>query len=294
MIQDEFQPHLASGLTTVCRCWSVKRSDGSTLGFTDHDKDISFDGVVFMADTGMTASAIEREVGLSVDNSEAVGALSAAAIEAEDIKAGRYDRAVVTCWLVNWSDPPQRHVLFAGQLGEISNDGHMFRAELRGLSEPLNQAQGREYRPTCAAFLGDDACGIDISDPVYSADASILVVNPNGRIEVDCPQTYPAGWFAHGRLDVLSGAGIGLSRPIRFDAISGNSRMIDLWAVSGAVLAPGDHVRLVAGCDRRFETCRVKFSNGVNFRGFPHLPGDDWIVAGPKNGGLHNGGSMRG
>lgn len=34
-------------------------------------------------------------------------------------------------------------------------------------------------------------------------------------------------------------------------------------------------------CDQRFETCRDVFSNTENFRGFPHMPGNDFVLAGP-------------
>ena len=30
---------------------------------------------------------------------------------------------------------------------------------------------------------------------------------------------------------------------------------------------------------RIFATCRAKFANAVNFRGFPHMPGNDYILA---------------
>jgi hypothetical protein len=36
--------HIASGTTTLCRCWKLIRKDGTVLGFTDHDRDIAFDG----------------------------------------------------------------------------------------------------------------------------------------------------------------------------------------------------------------------------------------------------------
>ena len=38
---------------------------------------------------------------------------------------------------------------------------------------------------------------------------------------------------------------------------------------------PGDAFTIVAGCDKRFATCKAKFANPLNFRGFPHLPGND-------------------
>jgi len=58
-----------------------------------------------------------------------------------------------------------------------------------------------------------------------------------------------------------------------------------LWDSIGPGLASGDSVRLEAGCDKRAETCRVKFNNLVNFQGFPHLPGEDWLMAYPRRGG---------
>ena len=50
-----FKAHLKGGTTSVCRCWAVTRADGLVLGFTDHDGVLSFDGVTFVANGGMTA-----------------------------------------------------------------------------------------------------------------------------------------------------------------------------------------------------------------------------------------------
>lgn len=46
-------------------------------------------------------------------------------------------------------------------------------------------------------------------------------------------------------------------------------------------------------CDKRWETCIGVFGNGVNFRGFPDIPGDDWLTAHPRGGGVNDGGSRR-
>ena len=64
--------HLAGGATTTCYCWAVARRDGVVLGFTDHDRDLSFEGVVFRADTGLTAGALQHLSGLAVDNAESI------------------------------------------------------------------------------------------------------------------------------------------------------------------------------------------------------------------------------
>ena len=110
--------HLETGLTTISRCWAVTRKDGRVFGFTDHDDDISFDGITFKADTGLTASALQQVTGLAVDNSEAIGALTQAAVTEEDIAAGRFDGAQVTYWLVNWSDVSERCLLYTSDAAD--------------------------------------------------------------------------------------------------------------------------------------------------------------------------------
>ncbi len=52
------QAKLASGLTTFCHCWLLQRTDGVKLGFTDHDEDLTFDGVTYERLAGMTASIV--------------------------------------------------------------------------------------------------------------------------------------------------------------------------------------------------------------------------------------------
>ena len=118
-IHPELQARLDGGATHLCRCWLVSRRDGVTLGFTDHDEDVVFDGAVFPASSGMDASALQSATGLSVDNAQAVGALSDAAVSEEDVRAGRFDRAEVRLWLVDWQRPELRVLMFRGEFGEI-------------------------------------------------------------------------------------------------------------------------------------------------------------------------------
>ena len=65
-------------------------------------------------------------------------------------------------------------------------------------------------------------------------------------------------------------------------------------AVAGgtAEIAEGDLVRLEAGCDKRTETCRLKFNNFLNFQGFPHVPGEDWLMGYPSENQPLDGGSL--
>ncbi|MTD99673.1 DUF2163 domain-containing protein [Paracoccus sp. YIM 132242] len=271
--------------TTIARAWMVRRADGMVLGFTDHDAVLTFDGIRFRPDHGMSARALVQATGLSVDNSEAEGALSDDAITERDVLAGRWDGAAVKMWEVDWTDPSARRLVFAGSLGEIARSQGAFRAELRGLSEPLNAARGRVFHPRCSARLGDGRCKLSLSGETFTAEAAIAEVEDGRILRFSGFPAYEAGWFERGRLLVLGGGAEGLGATVKNDtALPGGGREIELWQALGIAPVAGDRVRLVAGCDKRAVTCREKFDNFLNFRGFPHLPSEDWIMA-PQAGG---------
>lgn len=286
--------HLASGITTVCHCWLVTRKDGETYGFTDHDRDLTFGGHVFKAASGLSAGALQQTTGLSVDNSEALGALSDASVTEEDLAAGRFDGAEVQAWLVNWADVSTRVTEFRGHFGEVTRKAGSFRVELRGQGERLNQTQGMAYQAGCGAVLGDARCGVNLGLAAYRATAVIAEIDVLGRLRINGQTSFAEGWFERGQIEVLSGASAGMAVTIKADRLTDTGRVVDLWHGTGADLAVGDSIRLIAGCDRRATTCRTKFGNFLNFRGFPHVPGEDWLTSYPASTTVNDGGSLRG
>ena len=280
--------------TTRARFWRVVRRDGTVSGYTDHDRDVSFEGVLFRADTGLTAGAFERSTGLSVDNAEAAGALSDAGITEVDMAAGRYDGAEVTMWDADWADPADRRITFRGTFGEVTRAGGAFRVELRGLSEALNRPRGKVFQPLCPAVLGDGACGVDLSASGMHVELAVETAN-EGELGWSGFPALAAGHFTHGRVRVLDGEAAGLDGVVRRDLpLEGGGRRIELWASLGVLPASGDLVRIEAGCDKRAETCAAKFGNIANFRGFPHVPGEDWLTSYPVSAGRNDGGRLRG
>ncbi|WP_425101192.1 DUF2163 domain-containing protein [Tropicibacter sp. S64] len=290
----ELHTHLQAGTSTVARAWAVTRRDGVVYGFTDHDRDLSFDGITFRADTGLSARALQQATGLAVDNTEAMGALSDASIREEDIAAGRFDDAEVVSWLVNWADVSARRVMFRGHIGELRRGNGAFHAELRGLTDKLNRPLGRVFQKPCSAVLGDRACGFDVTSGGYFHEGGVLRVEETRAFTFADLSGFEDGWFQRGRLEVLSGSAAGLAGAIKRDeAQSDGTRRIDLWEPLRADVAPGDQVRLIAGCDKRFETCRLKFNNLVNFQGFPDVPEEDWVFVHAGSAKATGGGSRR-
>ncbi len=284
--------HLATGATTVARCWAVIRRDGTQFGFTDHDRALSFDGITFKADSGMTARAVVSATGLSVDNSEAMGALSDAAITEADIEAGRFDGAEVSAWLVNWADVEMRELRFAGTIGELRRQRGAFHAELRGLTEQLNQMRGRVYQSGCSAVLGDGRCGFDTMQEGYGTEVPAEEIEEGRWFRFASLDAFEPAWFERGRLTVVSGDAVGLVAVIKRDRFRDGNREIEIWEALREAVAPGDTIRLEAGCDKRAATCRAKFDNLLNYQGFPFIPGEDWLASTPQTAPSTSGGSL--
>ncbi|MCX7289454.1 MAG: DUF2163 domain-containing protein [Rhodobacterales bacterium] len=291
MTGEALHAHLATGQTTVCRAWTVTRQDGLVMGFTDHDRDLVVDGVVCRADTGMTARALQQTTGLSVDNSEAFGALSDAAITEADVLAGRFDGAEVRAYLVNWAAPQERLLQFRGSFGEITRSGGSFRAELRGLTEVLNRPQGLAFQPRCSAVLGDRRCRFETATQGYRADGVVDRVEDDQIFHLEGFAEFDDRWFENGRFEMLTGGAEGLVGVVKSDRRTSTGRRIELWQSLGAPATRGDGFRAIAGCDKAAVTCRTKFANFPNFRGFPHIPGDDWLTSYPTPDRAGSGGA---
>lgn len=288
------QAKLDSGVTTLCRAWVVTRRDGIVLGFTDHDEDVVVGGTTCRAGTGVTGSEVAQKHGLAIDTSELSGALADDTLNEDDLAAGLYDAAKVALWLVDWSEPSLHVLMTSGTLGEVRRDGAAFVAEVRGLSQALGEESGRLYTSNCTADLGDGRCMIDLNSLFYKGAGSVVAVTATSSFVAGGLDAFDDGWFTSGKLTFTGGANAGLAMEVKA-YLSGEAARIDLWQAMAHPIAAGDTFTVTAGCDKRFATCHDRFDNIVNFRGFPHIPGNDFVLRYPVAGEPGNDGkSLRG
>ena len=286
------QAHLDSGTTTLCWCWKITRRDGATLGFTDHDAPVTFDGLAFEAVSGSTASEVQSTLGLAVDNLTVTGALSSDALNDDDLAAGLFDNADIEIWRVNWAAPSQRVLMRKGSLGEVKRGKTGFAAEVRGLAHILNQPVGRAYGHACDADLGDTRCKVALA--AFTVSGTVASVLDQRRFAVSGLGAFASGWFADGKLAFTSGANARRAMEIKRHAATASAVTIDLWQAMSEAVAPGDGFTVSAGCDKQFATCKAKFANQANFRGFPYMPGNDVVLSYPASSTPLDGGSRYG
>ncbi|MFZ3035391.1 MAG: DUF2163 domain-containing protein [Parvibaculum sp.] len=286
-ISSELQAHLDSGATTLCNVWKLARRDGTLFGFTDHDRDLTVDGLLCEAAAGFTASAVESSSGLAVDNLDILGGLRSDRLSEAALIAGLYDDADVEIWRVNWQDVSQRVRLRKGNLGEVSRGATGFKAELRGLAHRLNQPVGRLYQYGCDADLGDVRCGVALA----TTSGAVTTVSDNRVLTLSGLEAFDSDWFTRGHLIFTNGVNDGAAMEVKRHTATAAGAVIELWQAMTWPVSAGDTVDVTPGCDKQFATCQAKFGNGPNFRGFPHMPGNDFVTAYPSSSGDNNGGS---
>lgn len=292
----QMKDKLASGATTFCRCWLMERNDGVKLGFTDHDRDLLFGGVTYEALAGITASAINQTGALNVDTADISGGMKLTSdhLNEADLAAGLYDNARLTLYLVDWSDVSDHDVIFAGSVGEVSRGRTEFKAEMRGLSHALNQERGRIYQRSCDADLGDSRCTVNLGLPAYKGSGTVDGVTTNHTFSASGLAGYQDGWFTGGKVTWITGANAGAAMEVKFHVNNGAEAAFELWETMAFDITIGDTFTVTAGCDKSLATCRSRFNNVGNFRGFPYIPGNDAVTAYANTGDRNDGGSKVG
>jgi uncharacterized phage protein (TIGR02218 family) len=360
-ISPELDAHLSGECLTMATCWLCTRTDGVVFAATDHDADIVFDGVTYLANSGYTATDVETMSDLSVDNLEIQGfanLLDGPSITDDDLRAGLWDFAAIKIFQVNYADLTMGSISErSGTTGEISLVRGQFTAELRGKMQAFSRVIGRIDAPSCNADLGDARCTVNLApftvtgtiegvnpDQLTLYDSNRFEPGPTGGVAItgitnanpgvvttltahgfivgesvnisgvigpdslnalttvrnptattfELPvdttdlAAYPAytgggtvtpvgadsGYFDFGLLTMNSGLNAGFSREIK-SYVPGQ---FVLQIAFPYLTVPGDLYTAVAGCDKSLETCKTKFNNVVNFRGFPYIPGTDRIV----------------
>lgn len=281
--------HLRGATTTVCQAWIVRLADGSVMGFTEHDRPLLVSGVTCEPETAFDPGVADLSEGLAGDVTSLSGALSSQQISSDDLLSGRYDGARIERWLVNWQDPGEAALMARFHAGEVSTSGPAFTLELRSFSAALDQVRMRSYLRQCDAEFADARCGINAADPRYSAAATVSATHGPGRFSIAPLAGFAPDWFDGGRIDWTSGAFAGRRSAVA--SISGGT-VVRLAAQSPDEPAVGDTLVLIAGCDKRFATCRAKFANAINFRGFPHIPGNERALTYPDSEAIHDGGPL--
>lgn len=263
-------------LETVAIVWRLERRDGVALGFVGHDRDLWRQGFRYRAMPGIRPSAITLDDSLQPETMDMEGVISHDAISESDLEAGRWNGARIAIGLADWSDAARApDWLIYGEVGEIRRRAGAFTAELQSGKTALEASPCPRTSPSCRADFGGMDCAL--SRQRFRKEAALERAADDGALIFADMTAADAADYVFGHVRWLSGGNSGITLPM---AQAKDAGLVPLFAPPQPVLA-GDRAILTMGCDKQFATCRDRFSNSANFRGEPHLPGNDLLTRYP-------------
>lgn len=168
--------------------------------------------------------------------------------------------------------------VFSGEMAAPEVTGAIVKQRARGANALFAKTAPRQVMSkTCGTNLFRPRCGLALADWRFTAEiaavaGTTVTVDTLARENAAAlPTGFGAlGWFALGWLEQTVAG-----RPHRFGIVSSTALAggeIGLKLDRAFTGEAGDGVVVVPGCDRQGATCRGKFENGDNFRGFELMP----------------------
>lgn len=239
-----------------------------TYRLTPHTRDQTLDGLVYRKSTisrgeiGVSTTSGKRELSFTLPISH----------------------PLVQRWMAN-STPPRRITVnfYRGQRtsGQVEHvwSGYIAAMSLVDLNlarfrVPSKLGSALERRlPTisadelCPHILYDENCRVDRLDGIVYA--AITEINGN-TVKLSTISGQVDGWADWGELLHLAS----------LERMTVREQVGTLVTMQAGIVEMhlGDAIELYAGCDHSVATCRSKFSNEVNFGGFPDMPDNNIFI----------------
>jgi len=280
-IGSSLNTHLQGEVLTIAYLWKLVRTDGTTYGFTSYDRPLLYSGVTYVPGDGMLPTSISQKSNFSVDNLDLTGAISSDLLTEDDLISGKWDYASVTIYVVNYKDLSQGHaVALVGTIGNVSTSRSTFRAEVRGLSQPLSQNIGRIVSPMCDAVLGDSRCQVNVASLTTSGTITSVT---SSRVFVASALAGATGYYNGGLITFTSGTSSGQAFEVK-SFVSGGT--ITIYHQAFLSITAGDTFTIYPGCNKLLKLqagtyagdCKDKFNNVINFQGYPEVPGTKGLI----------------
>jgi uncharacterized phage protein (TIGR02218 family) len=278
-ISSALKTHLQGDVTTVCVMWKVKTTHGVLKGFSSHVSDFTYDdgtgdgSIVYKASLGVSPTTTNQTIGSGIDTMKVIGILTDSNISDVDLILGVYDYSSLTIMLANYADLTMGHVVMMnGKIGEIVFHSTHFECEVRSLLQLCLQYIGSIVSANCDANFCDSRC--KLNPATYTTTHSIATVIDQRSFTWN-QSGFSDNIFASGILTWTSGLNNGYSYDVKLNTVATN--YMELQDDCYYTINSGDTFSIIQGCAKNLQAC-FNYSNVINFRGFPFVPGVDALL----------------
>lgn len=304
--------HKAQDATTLCKLLKISMKDGTVLGTTTLDRDVTYDDgdgpITYRAPIGFQSASIYQALGFEVSTTEAhMLMVPEYDFELDEFKvnSGVYDYADFDMIEINYEDHSMGHwVVMHGTTGQMrSQDGLQIFGELRSISDGFRRKIVQNDSLSCRARFGSQPgeerfpCGYDASSLWINSTVTSVGLENTQEFSASSLSSYGVSHFVPGLIQFLTGNNQG--RYIEVDTFDVAGKIF-LRHPLAYVIQNGDTFRIRRDCNKRARDtakgCEHWFGTswGLRFRGEPDIPvGDIGTLTTPGSGvGPGNGGSV--
>ncbi len=286
--------HVEKGtLHRFARLYEITLTDTTVFRTTDHNAALDFGGNAYTPVGGFLPFAAESQAQFEESTTEVSGPLAASLVDDADLETKRWHDAKVVEYVVDWRYP------WMGQLRkrvfwvqDVSWDGTAYKFKLAGSTSRISRKRNEVYARTCPHDLGDAygttdrGCKYDVASNTKSGTVSDVISATREFNTTTAAVTAEAsGHFEYGYVTWTSGANSGTTQLCRKHSTIGSKATIQLQLAAYYGIEAGDAFDITPGCNKTLTTCKDKFSQVINFGGFPFLPSSDGLRFSINEGG---------
>lgn len=280
VLSEALAEHLQLPVSTLAVCWRIVKKNGVEILGTEHDCDLTVVdaelGGVYRAVAGIRGSDLKSTADMSVPNMEVEGGLVPSdddmpipGLRLWDIESGILNSVPVNVFIVDWTNPAGGILRRRdGVLGRFVRDTNgIYRTEVLGLVQLVQQNVGETDGERCSATLGDARCKFPIETMTRTGTVTSVHSRRRFTAELDAgPAPVVATYYDYAKLTFTSGENEDFERETHRVGFGGDIVEVELWDEAPADIQIGDTIRLPPGCDKREVTCRIVFENIINIR----------------------------
>lgn len=288
-VSADFKTILASEDMVLATCIRIKKADGTKIGFTTNNVAFTYTFITNTDGEGATdytpiasfdPSSIASSSDYSVDNLELIGVIDSSYITEQDIEANFYQGCEVVIFKVCPENLAAGEMIEKiGTIGNITLKEGRYVFELLSRSSYLKRNIGRITSPTCTIKKFCNAlCKLTEASYTHAGHISSAWVFGSTQFDISFTSYTPTvGNFVNGLIRISRT--IVYEREIKKITDNGDGTYRAVVREGFPFALSADAISIVEGCDRTFATCSgSRMNNAVNFRGEPHLPGNDQIL----------------
>ena len=161
----------------------------------------------------------------------------------------------------------------------ISHAHQYHDALYNSLASRLDQTAGRVFQRSCAWELGDTRCTVNLGSGGNTGSGAVISVVSAFEFTASGLSAFASGIFSRGKIVWASGGNAGSAIEVKVHTQESTSARLTLFLPMPRPISAADAFTVTAGCDKQLATCRDRFSNAVNFGGFPQMPGNDFALS---------------